>query len=163
LEPGDLLHVDFGAKIDGYCADIQRLAYYKKPEEQDAPDILKKGFVTVKKAIDLSIPKYKTGELGVNIDTAARKVLTDAGYPEYQHSLGHQVGRLVHDGGSRVGPVYDASDFTAKIPLEAGNTFTVELGVNVENIGYVGLEEDILVTDNGGRLLANRQDNLIII
>jgi Xaa-Pro aminopeptidase len=163
LEPGDLLHVDFGAKVEGYCADIQRLAYFKKSEENDAPEVLKRGFETVKKAIDNAIPSYKTGELGVDIDTAARKVLTDAGYPEYQHSLGHQIGRLVHDGGSRVGPVYEVSDFTAKIPLVAGNTFTVELGVSIENIGYVGLEEDILVTDNGGRLLANRQDQLIII
>lgn len=163
LEPGDILHVDFGAKIEGYCADIQRLAYFKKPDEIDAPEVLKRGFETIKKAIDNAIPNYKTGALGVDIDTAARKVLTDAGYPEYQHSLGHQIGRLVHDGGSRVGPVYEASDFTAKIPLVAGNTFTVELGVSIENIGYAGLEEDILVTDNGGRLLANRQDQLIVI
>lgn len=163
LEQGELLHVDFGAKIEGYCADIQRIAYFKKPEETDAPDSLKRAFNTVKKAIDNAIPSYKTGALGVDIDTAARKVITDGGYPEYQHSLGHQIGRLVHDGGSRVGPVYSESDFTSKIPLESGNTFTVELGVIVENIGCVSLEEDILVTDNGGRLLANRQETLIVI
>ncbi|NNF99644.1 MAG: M24 family metallopeptidase [Desulfobacteraceae bacterium] len=160
LEPGDLLHVDFGAEIDGYCADLQRLAYFLKPGESSAPDVLRKAFNKIKEIVDVSAIGYTVGARGIDIDKAARQMLTAAGYEEYQHSLGHQIGRAVHDGGSRVGPKYEEHDRTPFIPLEAGNAFTVELGVALENIGYVGLEEDLVVTTNGGEFLCNRQTEL---
>ncbi len=160
LEPGDLLHVDFGAMTDGYCADLQRLAYYRKPGEDSAPVELQNAFNKIKEIVEVSASRYCVGALGLDIDENARKILTEAGYEEYQHSLGHQIGRAVHDGGSRVGPQNEANDHTPLIPLEAGNTFTVELGVELKEIGYVGLEEDLVVTANGGKFLCDRQTEL---
>ncbi len=160
LEPGDLLHVDFGSMTDGYCADLQRLAYYRKPGEDSVPAELKKAFSKIKEIVEVSASKYRAGALGLDIDKNARTMLTEAGYEEYQHSLGHQIGRAVHDGGSRVGPQNESNDQTPLIPLEAGNTFTVELGIELEGIGYVGLEEDLVVTADGGKFLCDRQTQL---
>ncbi len=163
LERGDLLHIDFGVKIDGYCSDIQRLAYFKKNGESSAPEELVNAFNKVKEIIDVTSKLYKPGALGIDIDNTARKILTDAGYPEYQHSLGHQIGKSVHDGGAKIGPKYEESDTTPLIPLELNNTFTVELGIAVPGIGYVGLEEDLVVTENGGKILCPRQTDLVVV
>ncbi len=163
LTAGDLLHVDFGAKVNGYCADIQRVAYLQQPGQSAVPEALSKAFQIVLTVINTATGHYRSGQRGCDVDAIARKVLTDAGYPEYQHSLGHQLGRQVHDGGARVGPIYEPSDPTPVYPLTAGNVLTVELGVKVDGIGYMGLEEDLLVTPSGGRFLATRQEQLTLI
>jgi Xaa-Pro aminopeptidase len=163
LEPGDLLHVDFGAKVNGYCSDLQRLAYFKKSGETEPPEVLDRAFKKIREIIQESNRRYKTGAQGFDIDKHARSMLTKDGYEEYQHSLGHQIGRAVHDGGSRIGPKYEDHDNMPFIPLEPGNTFTVELGVSLKDIGYVGLEEDLVVTDDGGQFLCDPQTELPVL
>ncbi len=163
LEPGDLLHIDFGAKIKGFCSDLQRLAYFKKENEADTPIELIRAFNKVKEVIDKTSALYLPGKKGYQIDAEARRILKEAGYPVYQHALGHQIGRATHDGAAIVGPKWKRYGKTPSIPLEEGNVFTVELGINIEYIGYVGLEEDLLVTNDGGRFLCPRQNELVII
>ncbi len=161
LEEGDLLHIDFGAIVDGYCSDIQRLAYFKRKNEDTPPQPLRAAFDKVKSIIDVTSKEYKTGSIGHEIDSIARQMLTEDNYEEYNHCLGHQIGREVHDGAASVGPKWKRYGNSTSIPLEASNTFTVELGIEVPKIGYVGLEEDLVVSDNGGKFLGPRQTELI--
>jgi Xaa-Pro aminopeptidase len=163
LERGDLLHVDFGVRVNGFCSDIQRLAYCIKERELSPPDRLQKAFDTILVVIDKASQLYKPGARGYEIDALARAIIKDSGYPEYKHALGHQIGRSVHDGSAIIGPRWARYGKTPMIPLEKGNVFTVELGVNVDDIGYVGLEEDLAVTENGGRFLCDRQTKLALI
>ena len=163
LEPGDLLHIDFGARVDGFCSDIQRLAYFKHENESGPPENLARAFKKIKDIIDETSKMYKPGVKGFTIDAKARKVLNEDNYPEYQHALGHQIGRSVHDGAAIVGPKWKRYGITPTIPLEENNVFTVELGIELEGIGYVGLEEDLAVTENGGKFLCPRQTELIVI
>lgn len=163
LEPGDLLHVDFGVIFKDYCSDLQRLAYFLKKDEKDPPDELRKAFKMIHEIITETSRLYKPGAKGFQIDAVARKMLKENGYPVYQHALGHQIGRSVHDGASIVGPKWKRYGKTVEIPLEKGNVFTVELGIELENIGYVGLEEDLVVTENSGQFLCARQDELVIL
>jgi len=100
--------------------------------------------------------------MGFEIDSFARKMLVDNGYPEYSHALGHQLGRDVHDGGAIIGPKWPNYGVTPTIPLEKNNVFTLELEINLPGIGCVGLEEDVLVTENGAKFLSPRQTELII-
>ncbi len=162
LEEGDLLHIDFGALVDGYCSDIQRVAYFKRKGESSVPEPLQRAFDKVKSIIDVTSKEYKTGALGFEVDEIARKMLRDAGYEEYNHCLGHQIGREVHDGASLVGPKWKRYGDAPSIPLEANNTFTAELGIALPGIGYVSLEEDLMVTDAGGEFLGPRQTELIV-
>ena len=69
----------------------------------------------------------------------------------------------MHDGAAIVGPKWKRYGITPTIPLEENNVFTVELGIELEGIGYVGLEEDLAVTENGGKFLCPRQTELIVI
>ena len=65
------------------------------------------------------------------MDAAARKVIVEAGHPEFQHALGHHIGRTVHDGSSLLGPLWDKYGTMPDGVVEVGNIFTLELGVDV--------------------------------
>ncbi|RME25847.1 MAG: M24 family metallopeptidase, partial [Candidatus Zixiibacteriota bacterium] len=93
----------------------------------------------------------------------ARQELRDHGYPEYEHALGHQLGRSVHDGGGILGPRWERYGRTPEIELETGNVFTLELEINLPGVGCVGLEEDVHVTGRGAEFLCPRQMELRIV
>jgi Xaa-Pro aminopeptidase len=162
LEQGDLLHVDFGVKYKGYCSDIQRIAYFQM-ENKSVPAELESAFKTVSSLLHQSIAMYKPGAIGYEIDGFVREELTKAEYPEYNHGLGHQIGQAVHDGSSIVGPLWPRYGKLGAIPLEEGNTFTAEFGVTLDGIGHISLEEDVVVTPEGGRLLCTPQTDLVVI
>ncbi|MFQ5500397.1 MAG: M24 family metallopeptidase [Candidatus Zixiibacteriota bacterium] len=162
LEPGDLLHVDFGVKLDDYCSDLQRLIYFRRPGESTAPQELIDAFEHVADIITETAALCRPGAQGHEIDSEARKMLVEHGYPEYQHALGHQLGRAVHDGGAIIGPKWERYGRAPTMPMDSNNAFTLELEIILPGIGCVGLEEDICVTETGGRFLCPRQQELII-
>lgn len=162
LAPGDLLHVDFGVELDCYCSDLQRLIYFRRPREIEPPRELIDAFETVNGIITETARAARPGVLGYEIDALARTMLRDAGYPVYEHALGHQLGRSVHDGGAIIGPKWERYGWTPTIPLEANNVFTLELEIMLPGIGCVGLEEDVCIANDGARFLCPRQMELTI-
>lgn len=163
LEPGQIVHFDFGVKQNGYCSDIQRVVYLLDAGEQEAPADVQRGFNTVREAIARAVDAMKPGVLGKDIDRIARKVVTDAGYPEYMHGLGHQLGRTVHDGAGLMGPEWERYGDTPNYPLEAGQVFTVEPGLMVSGYGHIGIEENVIITNDGAEYLHAPQTELITI
>lgn len=163
LERGQLIHFDFGVVQNGYCSDIQRMAYIMGEGETEVPEPVRKGFDTVVKAIQAAVAAMKVGALGHEIDAVARKVITEAGYDSYQYATGHHLGRAVHDGGGVLGPTWERYGDMPYRPLEAGHVYTVEPGLAVPGYGYVGIEEDVLVTEDGTVFLGEPQTELVII
>lgn len=157
LAPGDLLHVDFGIEWNGYCSDIQRLLYMLRPDESSPPTELREAFNQVNSIITETATLCVPGARGCDIDAVARERLQENGYPVYEHALGHQLGRSVHDGGAIIGPKWERYGDTPTMPLEENNLFTLELEIILPGIGCVGLEEDIRVTATGGQFLCPRQ------
>ncbi len=163
LEPGQILHLDFGVMQAGYCADIQRVAYCRKPNEVDAPEAVKRAFRTVTEGIAAAARVMRIGTPGVEVDAAARKVITDAGYPEYPYATGHQMGRIAHDGGALLGPAWDRYGSSPHETLEVGQVYTLEPGLMVEGYGYMGIEEDVLLQESGVTFLSKPQTELILM
>jgi Xaa-Pro aminopeptidase len=158
---GHLLHFDFGVKYEGYCSDIQRMFFFGKKTE--IPDEVRDAFNAVRDAIQASSEFIKPGVAGFEVDAVARDLVKERGYEEYQHALGHQVGRLAHDGGVLLGPLWERYGDTPKGPVEQGNVFTLELYVTTKNYGQVSLEEDILITRDGCEFLSRPQRELICL
>jgi Xaa-Pro aminopeptidase len=163
LQPGHLLHFDFGVKYEGYCSDIQRMAYLLRPGETVAPRELQKGFDTIYQANELARQAMKPGVSGNSIDVIARKVVMDAGYGEYMHALGHQLGRVAHDGGALLGPLWEKYGNLPNLLLEASQVFTLEPGLDVPGYGHVSLEEDVVVAEHGTEYLAPPQRELRLL
>lgn len=162
VEPGHIVHIDLGVQQDGYCSDIQRLWYVRRPGETELPPELQRAFDTVRQAIREGAKALKPGVKGYEVDQVARDVIVDAGYEEYMHAFGHGLGKACHDGGPLLGPRWERYGNTPDMLVEAGNIYTLELGV-ITSAGYIGLEEDVLVTDDGVVFLSKEQTTMRMI
>jgi Xaa-Pro aminopeptidase len=166
VERGNIFHLDFGVRADEYCSDIQRCWYVPRPGrvEPAPPEPVQRAFDTVVRAIEAGAAALKPGVECWTVDAAARKVVVDSGYPEYQHATGHHVGRAAHDGGGVLGPKWERYGRTPFYTVEEGNVFTLELGIDdVDGRGYLGLEEMVLVTESGCEWLTAPQTTLPLL
>ncbi len=163
IQPGQLVHFDFGVRQDDYCSDIQRLAYVLRPGEMQAPPEVQHGFDVIRQAIEAARAALKPGLPGKQVDATARAVVTGAGFEEYKYATGHQLGRVAHDGGALLGPLWERYGESPDQLVESGNVFTIEPGLALPGYGYVGLEEDVLITENGAQYLGAPQTDLVLI
>ena len=163
IQPGHIVHFDFGVKVDEYCSDIQRVCYVLREGETSAPLEVQRGFETVRQAIEEARAAMKAGVQGVEIDNIARRIVTEAGYPEYKHALGHQLGRVAHDGGALLGPLWEKYGDSPKLKLEVGQVFTIEPGLAIPGYGHIGLEEDVVMTEDGAEYLGAVQEEIVLL
>ncbi|MBI1933146.1 MAG: aminopeptidase P family protein [Ignavibacteriales bacterium] len=163
IQRGHVINMDFGVKKNGYCADLQRTWYVLKEEETQAPEEVLRGFNVIKNAIIKSGDAMKPGKLAWEIDNIARSYIVENGYEEYPHGLGHQVGRVAHDGGAMMGPKWERYGNLPLLPLELGNVFTIEPRLPIKNYGIATMEEIVWIKENGVEYLSKPQTELYII
>jgi Xaa-Pro aminopeptidase len=163
VERGHVTNMDFGVRVDGYCSDLQRTFYVMAEGETSPPADVQKGFDTIVQAVTTAKDAMRPGVQAVEIDAIARKIVTDAGYEEFPHALGHQVGRSPHDGTALLGPPWEKYDHKPFQRLEAGMVFTIEPRLTVAGRGIVTIEEMVVVTETGADWLSAPQEKLILI
>ncbi|HLA06896.1 MAG TPA: M24 family metallopeptidase [Anaerolineales bacterium] len=163
IERGHIIHFDFGVKYEEYCSDIQRVAYVLREGETEAPIEVQRGFITLRTAIEHSRVAMKAGVTGNSIDVISREVLTDSGYPEFNYALGHQLGRVAHDGGALLGPLWEKYGDSPNQKLEVGQVYTIEPGLAVPGYGYLGLEEDVVMTHTGTEYIGEPQREIVLL
>lgn len=163
IERGHIIHFDFGVKYEDYCSDIQHVCYVLREGETEAPVEIQRGFITLRTAVEKSREAMKAGVSGNSIDTISREIVTDSGYPEYPYALGHQLGRVAHDGGALLGPLWEKYGDSPNQKLEVGQVFTIEPGLAVPGYGYLGLEEDVVITEKGAEYIGEPQREIILI
>jgi Xaa-Pro aminopeptidase len=143
LETGDLLLLDFGACVDGYRCDITRTFSVGK-----ATDRAREIYNVVLAANEAGIAAVRSGATGEEVDRAARDVINAAGFGDrFGHGLGHGIGLEVHE---RPGLAPRNTE-----PLATGMVTTVEPGIYIPGFGGVRIEDDVLVTEGGCRVLTS--------
>ena len=163
VAPGHVLNMDFGVKVHGYCADLQRTFYIRKHGEEKAPADVVTGFETLIRAIEGSRQALKPGVHGHEIDRIAREIVVAAGYKEFPHGLGHQVGRFAHDGTALLGPPWEKYANKPFELIEKGMVFTLEPRLTVPERGIATVEEMVVVTSEGADYLSTPQKELFLI
>ena len=163
IQKGTLVNMDFGIKYKGYCSDLQRTWYVLNDGEDKAPEPAQKGFDIIYNAIQKVADSIKPGVKGVDMDSIARNYITENGYPEYPHGLGHQVGRIVHDGGAGLFPEWERYGNLPFMELEEGQVFTIEPRLPVKGFGVSTLEEEVYITKDGCEFISEPQSELILI
>ena len=163
IERGHIVHFDFGVKYEGYCSDIQRVGYVLREGETEAPVEVQRGFITIRTAIEKSREAMKAGATGNSIDVISREIVEDSGYPEFMHALGHQLGRVAHDGGALLGPLWEKYGESPNQKLELDQVYTIEPHVMVAGYGCVGLEEDVVMTNKGAEYIGEPQREIVLI
>jgi Xaa-Pro aminopeptidase len=139
------------------------MVYLLKPGEEAPPAEVTRGFETVRKALEAARSILRPGITGLEVDQAARQVIAYAGYPDFKYATGHQLGKRAHDGGGILGPQWEVYGNLPNQIVETGQVYTIEPGLAVPGYGYVGLEEDVVVTSEGAEYLGKPQDTLILL
>jgi Xaa-Pro aminopeptidase len=155
--------MDFGINYKGYCSDLQRTWYVLKKGEDKAPPEVQKGFDVIKESIQLAAKAIAPGKEGCEIDDVARNYIVEHGYDEYPHALGHQVGRVAHDGGALLGPRWERYGNLPHLKLEENQVFTLEPRLTIQGYGIATIEEEVVVTKGECEFLSELQQKIYLI
>jgi Xaa-Pro aminopeptidase len=138
---GDLIVLDFGAIVDGYCSDMTRSFILGEPTDTQVRMLEVVGDSQL-----AGVEAVRAGVAAKDVDAACREVIDAAGWKDaFLHSTGHGVGLEIHED-PRISSVSDAV-------LESGYVVTVEPGVYLPEHGGVRVEDTVVVTDDGCRIL----------
>jgi Xaa-Pro aminopeptidase len=151
LAAGDAIVIDIAGLKDGYYSDMTRMAVL-----DHAPEGYGEVHAVVNRAVEAGILAVRPGARAKDVDTAARRVIADAGYGDFFiHRTGHGIGLEVHEP-----PYITASSETI---LEDGMTFTIEPGIYLPGRFGIRLEEIVVVRKTGAEVLSSLPRGLRIV
>lgn len=150
VRPGEFLLLDFGAQVDGYCADLTRTVVVGRRADEQQRTV----YEAVRAAQERARTDIRAGMTGREADALARNLLAARGFGEaFGHSLGHGLGLEVHEA-----PRLAA---TAEGTLPVGAVVTIEPGAYLPGWGGVRLEDDIALAADGPQALSDGRTELV--
>jgi len=151
IRAGETIIIDCGATVGGYVSDITRTVALK-----GLPEEMVRVYEVVREANAAGRARVAPGVAAQDVDRAARAAIEEAGYGEwFVHRTGHGLGLEVHE------PPYIVEG--NRETLRPGMTFTVEPGVYLHGQGGVRIEDDVVVTPEGGESLTTFPRELLIL
>lgn len=159
VQPGDLINVDFGLRIDDFASDNQRSYYALRPGETQPPDEVLRAFEAIQACERAAVSAMRPGVDTTVLGQAAGDVLVRYGYSGVK-GLGHELGTFAHEGGIGCGGIGLRTGLDTT--LEAGMTFTMEPALLL-SCGRLCQEEVVAVTEDGGRMLSIPQKEVWLL
>ncbi len=149
ISKGELILLDFGARVDGYCSDLTRVIVLGRAQEWQC-----ELYASVRRACELAIDAVAPEVPASRVDAAARDHLRSLDLADhFGHSTRHGLGLEVHEA--------PRLHWSEEGVLEAGNVVTIEPGVYLPGRGGIRLEQDVLVEPGGRRILGSSETNLL--
>lgn len=148
IESGDVVILDFGCRIGGYCSDISRTVVCGEPRDdvQAAHDAVRRAHAAARDAVRVKA----TAE---SVDRSARDVLSGEGYgDQFTHRTGHGIGLDVHE------PPYIVEGNGQR--LDVGMAFSIEPGAYFAGAYGVRIEDVVVVTEEGARAMTHAPHEL---
>lgn len=147
----EFVKLDFGAYYNGYCSDLTRTVVVGTPTDKH-----REIYNIVLEAQLHALEHIKPGMSGREADALTRDVITKYGYGDlFGHGTGHGLGMEIHEA-PRLSKLSDTI-------LTPGMTVTVEPGIYVPGFGGVRIEDDIVITETGIKILTSSPKDLIIL
>lgn len=151
LGTGEFVKMDYGAYYNGYCSDLTRTVVLGKASEKH-----REIYEIVREAQQHALERIKPGMTGREADALTRDIITRYGYGEFfGHGTGHGLGMEIHEA-----PRLSLRSDTILTP---GMTVTVEPGIYLPGFGGVRIEDDIVITDNGIKIITSSPKDLITL
>ncbi|MBI3343083.1 aminopeptidase P family protein [Candidatus Gottesmanbacteria bacterium] len=156
----NIVILDFGAKVNGYCSDMTRVVFVGKPKEEWVKAY---GTVLQAQAAALEYLASRPGleATGGKADRLAREVIIKAGFPSYPHSLGHGVGLDIHEA-PRLTVKKDPSTSSGQA-LKPGMVVTIEPAIYKEGSYGIRIEDLVLLKKDGIEILSKSHKEMIIL
>lgn len=152
IEHGDLVTIDVGTYVDGYASDMTRTVAVGAVDERQ-----REIYQLVLSAQEAGVEAVRPGLTGAEVDRAARDIIVSAGYGEhFGHGLGHGVGLDVHEQPG-------LSPHAQETVLSPGMVVTVEPGIYIPGWGGVRIEDIVVVTEDGARVLTGTTKELLVL
>lgn len=140
IGPGELVTVDMGVRLDGYCSDCTRT--FATGSDAELDPLSREIYEVTLAANQAGLSAVRAGADGSEVDEVARALIREAGYGEnFGHGLGHGVGVEIHEA-PRLGP-------SSEDELMAGEVVTVEPGIYIPGKTGVRIEDMVLVGAEG--------------
>ena len=151
LAYGDMVVLDFGSKVGGYCSDMTRTIAIGEPDRK-----LQQIYEVVLDAQLRTLDALHPGITGQELDAVARDFIAEAGFGDrFGHGLGHGFGLEIHEA--------PTANSLSKDVLLPGMTITVEPGIYLEGLGGVRIEDCCVITKDGYENFVSAPKQLIII
>lgn len=151
IRPGDSVVIDFGGRAGGYCSDTTRTFHVGEPSPE-----YREVYDTVRRAQQVGVEAVSPGVPAEEVDAAARRVISDAGYGEnFIHRLGHGIGLEGHEE-----PYLVAGNREALAPTMA---FSIEPGIYLPGRFGVRIEDIVVCTEDGAERLNESNRELVVV
>jgi Xaa-Pro aminopeptidase len=161
IQPGDLVNVDFGIRIDGFSSDNQRSFYALRPGETGPPEEVMRAFKTIQEMNATVCKNMKTGVDSAELTKYGNEIMLKNGYEQgWRGGYGHEIGLFAHNGGISAG--FNPAQIHMDTFLEENMTFTLEPAI-ITSCGRLCQEEVVQVTNGGGKMLSTPQKEVWII
>lgn len=151
IQSGDFVTMDFGSIKHGYCSDMTRTVAVGSASEE-----MRNVYDTVLRAQLAGIAAARAGVPGREIDAAARKVISDAGYGKYfGHGFGHSLGLDIHE--------WPNANPSGEAPMPAGAVCSAEPGIYIPGRFGVRIEDVMVIREDGAEIITKAPKELVVL
>lgn len=168
VQRGRVVKINGAVRVGGYSVDLNKSAYVLREGETEPPEAVRRMFDIVVRATDAAVAAMKPGVICQVPDTAARRVVREAGFEEWGYETAHSVGVWIHGLGPTIAPAWSHFGHQHEMKIAVGDVYAVEPAIR-QFVPELGIEvrihnqEMVIIKEDGAHYMVPPQRELIVI